>query len=249
MHGGLAIRSERGFTIVELGVVIVIMLVVSGALIVGVGAVRGTTLRTTAGRIDGAFRYVFRLASSNGVPYRMVFEMSGEDDEDNGAPADKWWAETFDPDANRCGSFAVTDVRKEKVRVHTETNRSTRSGSRDAQKEEEEESCPEEEKDAEGKCLSKGYRQAGGSKIEPKLSPQEMPKGMRIIGVMTTHQDEIQRRGKAYVHIFPNGFMEKAYIYLADDDDVYTIETFPLLGKVKIHHDELEPGEVLKDED
>lgn len=250
MHAHAHKRSQRGFTIIELAVTIIIILVVTGALVVSAGAIRGASLKTTARRIDGAFRYVYRMASSQSVPFRMVFEMSGEEDDED-AVLDKWWAEQLAPNAGACGNFVVHDARRKKIKVHTEKKRSKgRMGSPERKaKEQEEESCPEEEQDAEGRCPATGFVQVETKKLEPNLKPQEMPKGMRIAGVMTTHQDEVQRRGKAYVYIFPNGLMEKAYVYLADGDDIYTVETYPLLGKVKIHHKELEPREVLKDED
>ena len=65
---------------------------------------------------------------------------------------------------------------------------------------------------------------------------------------MTTHQQEIQKEGKAYIYFFPNGNVEKAYIYLTADDVTYTVETFPLLGKVKIHHEKLSLQGVLEED-
>ena len=96
----------------------------------------------------------------------------------------------------------------------------------------------------EGRCPPQGF-EAVTSEL---LKPHKLPPKIKFTGVMTTHQQEVQEQGTGYVYFFPNGTIEKAYIYLSSEGDTYTVETFPLLGKVKVHHEKLETSDFLDEE-
>ncbi|MEZ4467519.1 MAG: hypothetical protein R3F43_24510 [bacterium] len=72
-----------------------------------------------------------------------------------------------------------------------------------------------------------------------------MERGIGIDGVYTSGQDDVFRGGKAYVHFFPNGFVEPAMIYTTDGDEAFfTLIVQPLTGKVT-----RKPGKVDPDRD
>lgn len=231
-------RGRGGFTIIELSIVMLIMVVVVAGVTFGLANLRRADLKSVSGQIDAAVRYVYQLSSINGTPYRMVIDM------DEGA----FWAEEMDLKANACGSFTVKDTRKKKVKVHT-----GRAGSRKGlfsvsakggKKGDDEPSCADEEQDEDGACPAVGFDRVKNNLLKRRA----LPKGIRFAGVMTTHQQEVQEQGKAYVYFFPNGSVEKAYVFLADDAETYTVETFPLLGKVKVHHEKKDLGDVFREE-
>lgn len=61
-----------------------------------------------------------------------------------------------------------------------------------------------------------------------------MERGVGVSGVLTSGQKDVFESGKAYIHFFPNGFVEPALIYTTDGDNVYyTLQVSPLTGKVK----------------
>ncbi|MCA9546093.1 MAG: hypothetical protein KC613_16930 [Myxococcales bacterium] len=60
-----------------------------------------------------------------------------------------------------------------------------------------------------------------------------MEKGIGLDGVLTVGQTDVFSSGRAYLHFFPNGFVEPALIYTTDGDESFmTLEVNPLTGKV-----------------
>lgn len=78
-----------------------------------------------------------------------------------------------------------------------------------------------------------------------------LPDDVAILGVMTSHHEEIQTEGVATINFFPSGFVEQSVIFFGpasevddegfaaepDDGDVYSLFIHPLTG-----HTSLEPG-------
>lgn len=81
-----------------------------------------------------------------------------------------------------------------------------------------------------------------------------MERGIGISGVITLGQEDVFTSGKAYVHFFPNGFVEPAMIYTTDGkDSFYTLSIHPMTGRVKREIGKIDPprhfGEPEKVED
>lgn len=85
----------------------------------------------------------------------------------------------------------------------------------------------------------------GGLGKENLLRRTTLPKGITFQGLMTTHQDEPIEDGRGEIYFFPSGYVERAFIYLRQDEDVYTVETLPLRGTAIVRHEELDPRELL----
>lgn len=66
--------------------------------------------------------------------------------------------------------------------------------------------------------------------------------GVGIDGVYTSGQDDVFESGTAYIHFFPQGFVEPALIYTTDGEDLfYTLEISPLTGKVNRQPGKIDP--------
>ncbi len=76
-------RGQAGFTLIELVVVMVVMAVVTTAVVVGIGNIRGANVDAEAGQLSVAVRYLYNMSILNGRNYRLVLDI------DNGA----WWGE------------------------------------------------------------------------------------------------------------------------------------------------------------
>lgn len=241
---------SAGFTIIELMVVLIIIVIVVAGVALGFGTLRKAEAVVEVGRIDTAIRYLYQVTSINAIPYRLVIDLNEE----------KWWVEALQHSDSPCAAFAVKDVRREDDKAYG-LDKLTRKmkeggGGKTVDEDEEEGACDPAEQDADGKCPSTGFVTVPGKVFEERT----LPKGVRFKGVMTTHQQDVQREGKAYVYFFPDGSSEKAYIYVEtapenedgtpneDEATVITIETFALLGKVKVHTGELSLQGVLRDE-
>lgn len=189
-------RSERGFTLIELVVVVAVVAVITGAVVTGVGSLRGASVQAEAGKIAVAVRYLYNLSVISGKNQRLVIDLDNQ----------TYWGEAQDS-ADPCDSFLLP-------------------GSDD------------EEEGSDGDVT----RNAGFAASESQLLQRvTLDKGIRFAKVHTTHQDQPQQKGQAYVYFFPSGTAENAVIQLeGDEDDFMTVEVFALQGNAKVHTGEVE---------
>lgn len=73
----------------------------------------------------------------------------------------------------------------------------------------------------------------------PELKPRQLPASVRI-SVWTKSQRQAVSSGTAYVYFFPQGFTEKAMIFVGQGNNVWTITVQPLTGKAVVVGDQLE---------
>lgn len=79
-------------------------------------------------------------------------------------------------------------------------------------------------------------------KYAPVIPDITMQQGIGIDGVLTSGQADVFESGVAYIHFFPNGFVEPALIYTTDGGgDYYTLIINPLTGKVRREAGKMDP--------
>ena len=77
---------------------------------------------------------------------------------------------------------------------------------------------------------------------DPVIEKVTMEKGIKIVGVYTTSMEDPFESGTAYVHFFPNGFVEPAMLYTSDGEErTYTLSISPMTGKVTRTLGKLDP--------
>jgi general secretion pathway protein H len=77
---------------------------------------------------------------------------------------------------------------------------------------------------------------------DPVIEKVSMEKGIKIVGVYTTSMEDPFESGTAYVHFFPNGFVEPSMLYTSDGEDrTYTLSISPMTGKVTRTLGKLDP--------
>ena len=81
---------------------------------------------------------------------------------------------------------------------------------------------------------------------ENLLTRVTLPKGLSFGGVITSHHDEVQEEGKAYIYFFPSGYVEKALIYINKGETTYTIETHPLKGMGILHTEKIDSRRIIE---
>ncbi len=78
----------------------------------------------------------------------------------------------------------------------------------------------------------------------PFVRRTKLPGGLTIADINVTPRGKVTQ-GKAMIHFFPGGYMERAVIHLKDDSsNEVTLITRPLTGKVKIFKGYIDVAEV-----
>jgi general secretion pathway protein H len=225
-------RAERGLTLIEIMIALLIAAVLFSAVVMSVGALTGSKAKASAGELAGVIRSLYDTSALTGKTCRLVFEIPGPKSEDS----TKYRAE--------CAAAGVTTSRDRDAALRDENR------ARDDEK-------------RRGKDERRNYRGSSGSgqpsiqelmeqeqnRVEQaarfseytaeEVAPRELPGGVSV-SVWTRHQKTAVDQGVAYLYFFPQGYTEKAHVYVRQGDNVWTLTVSPLTGKVAVVSEELE---------
>ncbi len=190
----------RGYTLLELTVVIGILAMLAMIVVPSVQAAMGVKLREEAGRLGGAVRAMYGEAALSGKTCRMVFDL----DEST------WWPE--------CAQGRVT------VQKTEESNRGARL------EKQVQDALHGDEDEARRMVEERNAFSAFESNLAPRHA---LPEGVQFSSVWTQHQEEPYVSGQAYLYFFPRGQTERAYLYLTDGDETYTVIVSPVTGRTR----------------
>lgn len=220
-------RRERGLTLIEIMVAIMLATVVIAIAIPAFNAATDSDLNAVAVRISGASRACFGEAAIKNVTLRMAYDLD----------ADAYWVEAFP------GTFQIIGEERDLEEVRDEEEEKAEDEKR--RKEQEDRFGGEEDTEAAPIVPQFVPVQVGF------VEAQRMPGRIKIKGVRTPQFRQVVTEGKAYTHFFPNGWAERTLVYVEDaGGSVLTLETQPLTGRVVIHEGELDWAQVdeLRDE-
>ena len=203
---------ERGFTLIELGVSLAVVVLLIVAVIPTIEAATGMKARDAAGEIGALVRYLYDHSALTGKACRIVFDLDTR----------TYWAECtsdrFVLDAEKIESRDGRAVIKDKLKK--EQNRFDAKDEIAAER-------TRIEKEAEFSAFT-------DSQVAKKALPDAV-----TIEVWSAHQTERFKKGQAFLYFFPQGYTERAQIYLMSAGDTYTLVVSPLTGKVKVVEDDL----------
>lgn len=227
-------RHARGLTLIEVVIAITLGALLFGAMAMGVGAITGSQARQSAGELGGVIRSLYDTAALTGSTCRLAFELPAPKDEDGQT---KYWAE--------CASGNVT-TRKDREEAIKDEDRARTDASKKRKKDEDRrftslssDSQPDlqtlqamEKERVEKQSTFAEY-------TSPEIETRTLPSSVRL-SVWTRHQRNVVQSGRAYLYFFPQGFTERAQLYVRQGDNVWTLQVSPLTGKTTVVAEELE---------
>lgn len=187
-------RTGRGFTLVELLIVVSVIALLAGLAAPAIGTVTGANAREAAGQLAGGMRYMFDTAAMRHETCRMALDLEGR----------AWWAECApgpagiarDPDREQDLRRRFADVKDEEVR----------------------------------NLLA---RSEFGAFEDLYVKRRELP-GNASFGKVHVEGRRGATEGVVYLHFFPGGRAQRAYVPLLDGDNVFTIVLEPFTGRCRV---------------
>ncbi len=220
--GPSGLRGARGFTLIELGVALVLIAIVITFVTMSITNIRRADLKKAGGMMAAQMRYLYNLAIVNNTTYRLVVDMDGG----------KVWGEALESD-DPCAQYMPESSGEQAL---------TGLASRSDRFDDDEDEAPRP-------------TASFAAQKDNLLAPRAMPPGIKVTGVITSHHQAAQTEGTAYIHFFPGGYAERAYIWLGeaashegeDDQPLVTLELQGLMGHVKRHQDVLSEDRFLRE--
>lgn len=203
--------SPRGFTLIEIGMVLLVMVLLMGIAIPTLENVMGAKARAEVSKLAANIRATRGHAAVAGETCRMVFCIKdcGSKKEGQKQPDDSYTVECTKGDV----PMQREDVRNGQMEQPDDLDDFSRSD--DSQKE------------------RLALMKKNAFTPSPVLPVQRLA-GVHLATVWTAHQTEKYDKGRAYLYFFPSGMTELANIQLQDGDDWYTVQVSPLSGKIKV---------------
>jgi general secretion pathway protein H len=195
-------NATRGFTLVELMIVVGLIGVLAVAIMPALGSISGSNARKAAGELAGSLRYLFDTAALRNQTCRLGLDLDER----------TTWAE--------CAPGAVGVVRED---------------DRSARQEEDTTDLAErfpDERDAERRRLLAKTRFGGFS---DRLVPRrQLPDPVHFGEIRVEGRRDPIAKGVAYVHFFPGGQGQRAFIPIVDGDYKYTVVVEPYTGRTRV---------------
>lgn len=211
----------RGFTLIEL---IVVLAIAAGLIVVILGAVRsvsGAPVRTEIMRFSGAMRSAYQRAAINGERYDIVLNI-----DDNSYQL-------------QCSDQLLAAERQ------LESNARQRAFGRNerdpfAEETEEAEAPRRDNSLAEEPLVHTAAGEGMGGCSDELLQARTLERDIEIVRVQTERTGEPVEEGIVNIAIFPNGTMERSAIWLRHGEKHWTFLIDEMTGQIEIAAEELE---------
>lgn len=201
-----ASRQPRGFTLVELLVVVSVIAVLAALAAPALGSITGANARKAAGELAGGMRYLFDTAALRHQRCRMALDLDGR----------AWWAECEKGPAAAAGAPAAGGAS---------------AGAGGAEDDAELERRFPGERNADLRRLL--ARTTFGAFQDRLVERRELP-GAASFGKVRVEGRDAAGEGRVYVYFFPGGQAQRAFVPVADGKNLYTIVVEPFTGRARV---------------
>jgi general secretion pathway protein H len=211
-----ALRGRaRGMTLLEILVVMVIMVVATGAVVLGSGQTSSARLKQSTALVAGAVRLAFSRANTTAKPVRIAFDFEKSTialEESDGAML------VQSGDKTGTGGAAAANGAEEAAIAE---NKRILDGP----------SAP--------RAKFRGVEEGALHTSDAKKGPRALPNGIRLRSIQTGHDDTPRTDGRGYLYFWPGGQTERAAIQVAvgeqpTDSQIFTLLVAPLTGRVTV---------------
>ena len=206
-------NTPRGFTVLELGIALVLLGLILGVSIPAVNSLSGAELKKQVGMFQGLIRETYARAALSGAAHRLVFEM------DRGV---YWVEETQEKVLLGDRTVALADDGKAALQIIDDRI----------------EGLEDDKDDPEASTMLQLLKGPSWSKVPDDIGKeQKMHPDVRFAGIWIDHLQDRAKSGQVALHFFPSGYSQDAQISLTDDDEadrVYTLTVQALTGSVYI---------------
>lgn len=201
------IGAAGGFTLLEIGIALVVLVLAFSLALPGLEAVTGARMRSAAGHLSSSMRALYSEAALSGRTCRIAFNLD-----------DRSYAVECAQGAARISS--VKDEIRDGQRY------------RDLKKEQDEiDRLRDLAKDNPIQAQLEAKTTYFALPGVPKVT---LPDGVFFQSIWVQHQAEKVVAGDAFLYFFPQGNTEHALITLKRGDDLLTVESNSLTGRVQL---------------
>jgi len=214
--------TKRGFTLIEVILVIAIIAAVVTGATFGLGAITRARLRSSAFKVTSAARFAYSRSLTQGTTTRILFDFEKNTMaiEETDTPVTLATDEQLEADPGQ--AVDPWDLARARLEKPLDTVRP---------------SSP----------FHPITNQRG--KVLKRYTAQPVGDGISIQALITPHETDKRTDGEGSLYFFPGGLTEHAVVQLSDSSEtVYSVEIHPLTGNARIHNFAYEPLDELDDE-
>jgi general secretion pathway protein H len=225
-------RARRhGFTLIELVVALGIIVVLFAAVTWSVGALTGAKAKETSTELAGTIRALYDTAALSGRTCRLVFTLP--------QPRDDETPVTWRAECAKAGATASAKRDDELKDARAERDRRDKVKDDDRFRRLDSDSAPTlqqlQEQEKERVEDAAKFSDFSSEDVVEKTLPSNVK-----VEVWTAKQRDPAKAGLAYLYFFPQGYTERAQVWVRQGDNTWTLTISPLTGKTKIFSEDLE---------
>jgi general secretion pathway protein H len=224
--------SVEGMTLIEILLVAVIVALAASGLTFSLGALARTNLKAGADRFASAVRYAYNRAIIQDATVRIHFKLPGGTFSIQEAHHGITMARATEKEAKR-DLFSLD--KKQAVPSAVDPWAAAQARIR------------QPNKPSFGASPFSGLTSGDGKELK-RFKDVKLPHNVQIVKLLVPHEPEPITEGEGDVHFFPGGRTEHAVVQFSDGrEGVYSLEIFPLTGRMKVYAEAYEPRDLQGD--